>query len=132
MADSARALERDEVSLIRFRIPESERLCFNMLAEGGQHGWANLIRWIFVSEWLRQSIRVVCPATGLRRNLGWASTRPFSGFGASERPAELRMARWVSTSRRRFRESTVIGCWSAPRHGTSPYAGWWPNSTSSG
>ena len=44
----------------------------------------------------------------------------------------LRRGRWVGTSRRRFRESTVIGCWSAPRQGTSPCAGWWPNSPSAG
>jgi putative transposase len=36
------------------------------------------------------------------------------------------------TSRRRFRGSTVIGCASTPRQGTSPCAGWWPNSPSVG
>jgi hypothetical protein len=45
-----------------------------------------------------------------RADLGWASIRPFSGFGASERPAAFRQAKWVGTNRRRFRGSTVIGC----------------------
>src|SRR5215210_5638528 len=63
--------------------------------EGGQHGWEgeSLIRWIFASGWLRQSIRAACRAIRRRRNLGWASTRRFSGCGASERPAALRRAK---------------------------------------
>ena len=36
------------------------------------------------------------------------------------------------TSRRRFRGSIVIGCWNAPRQGTSPCAGWSPNSPNAG
>src|SRR5450759_5021774 len=38
----------------------------------------------------------------------------------------------VGTSRRRFRVGTVIGCWSAPRQGTSRCAGLSPNSPSAG
>ena len=75
----------------------------------------DLIRWIFVSGWLRQSIEGGCPATRRRRNLGWASTRRSSGCGASERPAALRRARWAGTSRRRLRGSTVTGCWSGTK-----------------
>ena len=41
-----------------------------MLAGGGQHGWVNLIRWIFVNGYSRQSIRVVCPATGAAAQFG--------------------------------------------------------------
>ena len=47
------------------------------------------------SSWsvkLRQSIRVVRPATGRRRKLGLATTRPFSGFGAFEAIGALRWA----------------------------------------
>jgi hypothetical protein len=42
-------------------------------------------------------------AAGRRRNLEWASIRPFSGCGASVRRAALHRARWVGKSRRRFR-----------------------------
>jgi hypothetical protein len=55
-----------------------------------------------------------------------------SGCGGCVRPAALRRGKWAGTSRRQFRASTVPGCWSAPRRGSSPCAGLSPNSPSAG
>jgi putative transposase len=73
---------------------------------------------------LRERVVAAVDSGGLscHRNLGWASTRPLSGYDASGRRAALRRARWVGTNRRRFRASTVIGYWSGLRQ-TSHCAG---------
>ena len=40
--------------------------------DGGQHGWANLIQWIFASGWLARLRLEACPATRRRHNSAWA------------------------------------------------------------
>jgi hypothetical protein len=78
--------------------------------DGGQHGWANHIQWIFASAWLRRLRLEACPATRRRHNSAWASARRLSGCGACARPAALHRGRWAGTSRRQFRASIVLGC----------------------